>query len=186
MLRAGDDVSTGGITIHVEPLYAAFFAGEPFTARITFTNTHKPAAVTQVSKHTLSERPATATGVAFRHKRAAHSIAYGSAPLANPPTSPGTPNYSNQFSMSTPSLNGSLVNKLRSNLAPGAPIPGRRGLIGSNAQHARADPNIAARIQGRRSLSVDVNPHGVGARSSPFTRDEPRFTCTIHLSLSRH
>ena len=61
------------IRVSVVPTQAAYFAGEPFSVNITFTNTRNPDEPTKRRTH----------------KRAAHSIS--SAPLARPPTSPITP-----------------------------------------------------------------------------------------------
>ncbi|KAG8905565.1 hypothetical protein FRB99_008670 [Tulasnella sp. 403] len=187
MHEEGKVGSNGGIVIHVEPLQAAFFAGETFSARITFTNTHPvvPPPTSEQSNyplnggHAIPERPATVTGVSFKHKRAAHSVTYGSAPLANPPTSPGTPNYSSQFAMSTPSLTTALTRTMTGSTA--VKPPSRKGLIGQgdfNAQRRRlssADgselhprplngstsslsPEQRRRMFPRRSISIDVNP----------------------------
>ncbi|KAG6836319.1 hypothetical protein H0H93_009157 [Arthromyces matolae] len=65
-----------GIRVVVTPSQSSYFAGEPFTVTVTFTNTHSPDA----SPLPGSSRPSG-------HKRGAHSIS--SAPLARPPTSPG-------------------------------------------------------------------------------------------------
>ncbi|KAL0945622.1 hypothetical protein HGRIS_014776 [Hohenbuehelia grisea] len=68
--------SDSAVRVVVTPSQSAYFAGEPFTVTITLTNTRTPDA----------GPPRTASQT---HKRAAHSIS--SAPLARPPTSPGTP-----------------------------------------------------------------------------------------------
>lgn len=193
--------SNGSIVIHVEPLQSAFFAGETFSARITFTNTAVPGpAANSIYRHgsdPLPERPATTTGATFpikQHKRAAQSITYGSAPLMNPPTSPGTPQYSSQFSMSTPSLSGNLTPK------PGArsdKAPPRKGLIGvrgaskaaTNGSRLSSVDDDGDTITGmygkrplsKRSLSVDVTSRGplVSASTSSPPKDEllPSFQC---------
>ncbi|KAG2342648.1 Rgp1-domain-containing protein [Suillus weaverae] len=62
--------SDPSIKVNVSPSQSAYFAGEPFTVAITFTNTRTPSAPVQKS-----------------HKRNAYSVS--SAPLARPPTSPG-------------------------------------------------------------------------------------------------
>ncbi|KAF9265604.1 Rgp1-domain-containing protein [Marasmius fiardii PR-910] len=62
------------IRIQVTPAQTAYFAGEPFSVIITFTNTRSPTS-------TLTPGPSR-----LGHKRAAHSIS--SAPIARPPTSP--------------------------------------------------------------------------------------------------
>ncbi|RDB27414.1 hypothetical protein Hypma_004304 [Hypsizygus marmoreus] len=63
-----------GVRVVVTPSQSSYFAGEPFSVTITFTNTR--------SADSGPSRPHT-------HKRSAHSIS--SAPLARPPTSPGNP-----------------------------------------------------------------------------------------------
>lgn len=73
------------IRVVVAPAQSAYFAGEPFQVTITFTNTRSPGAP---SAPTGRVTPRSANG-SFTHKRAAHSIS--SAPMARPPTSPGTP-----------------------------------------------------------------------------------------------
>lgn len=177
----GTDV--GGILVNVEPLQAAFFAGESFSARITFTNSHPPvvpAANAPKTATLVPERPATSTGVAFKHKRAAHSITYGSAPLANPPTSPGTPNYSSQFAMSTPTLSSSGIVTSRTTVpvTAGAPPP-RKGLIGPKVKDANSG-SIYDRTRGvhaRRALSVDVTSppsKGLGPSTGEFLLSDPR------------
>ncbi|KAF7785199.1 hypothetical protein Agabi119p4_1364 [Agaricus bisporus var. burnettii] len=60
------------VRVEISPSQSSFFAGEPFSAKITFTNVAAP-------------EPSPARS----HKRGAHSIS--SAPLARPPTSPGLP-----------------------------------------------------------------------------------------------
>lgn len=88
------------IRVSVVPSQSAFFAGEPFSVTITFTNTRNP---DETSKRRT-------------HKRAVHSIS--SAPLARPPTSPITPRTAvpPQFARAESKDNSSKVE--------------RRGLIG--------------------------------------------------------
>ncbi|KAJ7281784.1 Rgp1-domain-containing protein [Mycena rebaudengoi] len=64
------------VRIVVTPTQSSYFAGEPFSVTITFTNTRSPA-------------PGPSRITPLTHKRGAHSIS--SAPIARPPTSPGTP-----------------------------------------------------------------------------------------------
>ncbi|KAK1217397.1 Golgi membrane exchange factor (Ric1p-Rgp1p) subunit [Marasmius sp. AFHP31] len=75
------------IRVQVTPSQTAYFAGEPFTVTITFTNTRS-------SSSTYTPGPSR-----LGHKRAAHSIS--SAPIARPPTSPAgqprTPTTSHTF-----------------------------------------------------------------------------------------
>lgn len=61
------------IRVHVSPSQASYFAGEPFSVTITFTNIRTP------------ESPKAKNS----HRRGVHSIS--SAPLARPPTSAGVP-----------------------------------------------------------------------------------------------
>ncbi|KAG8951556.1 hypothetical protein FRC04_005842 [Tulasnella sp. 424] len=182
--RGSSSNPSGGIVIHVEPLQAAFFAGETFSAKITFTNTHLPSTLSSATQHpqtAIPDRPATTTGVVFKHKRGAHSIAYGSAPLANPPTSPGTPNYLSQFSMSTSNLHGPATAKPTSGTNAIGPTITRKGLIGAGGiSKAKStlppDVNERMRAVSKRSLSVDVSPVlSRAAGGSPMLRDESRF-----------
>ncbi|KAJ7770664.1 Rgp1-domain-containing protein [Mycena metata] len=74
------------VRIVVTPSQSSYFAGEPFSVTITFTNTRSPhtdPARPRAGSHTNSQSPHRA------HRRNAHSIS--SAPIARPPTSPGTP-----------------------------------------------------------------------------------------------
>ncbi|KAF8508516.1 Rgp1-domain-containing protein [Gautieria morchelliformis] len=74
------DPSTG-IRVVIQPAQSSYFAGEPFTCTVTFTNTRTAVPSPQVRSLSASFNPG--------HRRAAHSVS--SAPLARPPTSPGTP-----------------------------------------------------------------------------------------------
>ncbi|KZP30270.1 Rgp1-domain-containing protein [Athelia psychrophila] len=71
-----DADSDSAIRVAITPSQSAYFAGEPFAATITFTNTRSPS---------YTHIPSSSRA----HKRGAHSVS--SAPLARPPTSPGTP-----------------------------------------------------------------------------------------------
>ena len=100
-LTAASTSNDSPIRVVVTPSQSSYFAGEPFSVTITFTNTRSPeAGPSKPSPHT--------------HKRGAHSIS--SAPLARPPTSPGTPRSAN-----TPSL---LKTEAQID------VPRRKGLIG--------------------------------------------------------
>ncbi|KAG8889037.1 hypothetical protein FRB98_005934 [Tulasnella sp. 332] len=183
MYEDANSSTQGSIVIHVEPFQSAFFAGESFSAKITFTNIAQPASTKSVyrngtlDKESLPERPATATGSTFasaKHKRSAQSITYGSAPLANPPTSPGTPHYSSQFSMSTPTLNGALISRLSSQSVKPVARKGLVGVRGNGPDSHAGQPNGSPdgvdmaldavgseqrkRMVPKRSLSVDVPP----------------------------
>lgn len=129
------------VRVVVTPSQSSYFAGEPFSVTITFTNIRSPeAGPPRASSHS--------------HKRGAHSIS--SAPLARPPTSPGTPR------------------------TPGLPIPprsrtqndklGRKGLIGRNSEpignnsEPKGFDELPTLIEQRRkkllakSLSVTISP----------------------------
>ncbi|KAF7974927.1 hypothetical protein HWV62_10965 [Athelia sp. TMB] len=138
------------IRVTIIPSQAAYFAGEPFTATITFTNTRSPS----------SSSSSSATPVPRLHKRGAHSVS--SAPLARPPTSPGTP---------------------RTAIPPLPPPPGgvriaRRGLIGK--QPDREAPDVLEESRKRllakaRSASVTIAPSALPASAPVYVRayDEP-------------
>ncbi|KAJ7619056.1 hypothetical protein B0H17DRAFT_1114016, partial [Mycena rosella] len=79
-----DPAADPGVRIVVTPAQSSYFAGEPFSVTITFTNTRAPAP--SPSRVSATSAHASSYG---GHKRNAHSIS--SAPLARPPTSPGTP-----------------------------------------------------------------------------------------------
>ncbi|KAF9007869.1 Rgp1-domain-containing protein [Cyathus striatus] len=68
------------IRVVVIPSQSSYFAGEPFTVTITLTNTRTAEA---------EAGPSRARPQGAGHRRGVHSIS--SAPLARPPTSPGTP-----------------------------------------------------------------------------------------------
>ncbi|KZT09076.1 Rgp1-domain-containing protein [Laetiporus sulphureus 93-53] len=99
------------IRVVAAPSQASYFAGEPFTVTITFTNTRSPDA--------LHPRSASHS-VSHAHKRSAHSIS--SVPLARPPTSPG--------------MTRSALSTMPTSLPPrhSGPnrVPTRKGLIGRN------------------------------------------------------
>lgn len=65
------------VRVVVTPSQSSYFAGESFSVTITFTNTRSAEATPPLKF------------VGQTHKRGAHSIS--SAPIARPPTSPGTP-----------------------------------------------------------------------------------------------
>ena len=86
-MSAMDTDDDSPIRVQVTPSQTAYFAGEPFSVIITFTNTRS-------SSSTYTPGPSR-----LGHKRAAHSIS--SAPIARPPTSPAgqprTPTTSHTF-----------------------------------------------------------------------------------------
>jgi len=119
------------VRVVVTPSQSSYFAGEPFSVTITFTNTRSPEA--GPSKQTFQA-----------HKRGAHSIS--SAPLARPPTSPGTPR-------------SAIAQQSVSRLKLSEELPRRKGLIG------KAPPEFPELIEQRRkrqlaakSLSVSLTP----------------------------
>ncbi|KAF8060802.1 Rgp1-domain-containing protein [Lyophyllum atratum] len=123
-----------GIRIVVTPAQSSYFAGEPFSVTVTFTNTRSP--------DPESLRP-------HSHKRSAHSIS--SAPLARPPTSPGTPR------TSVPSTR--IQNKA------GEDAPARKGFLGKVPRSPKGREELPDLIEQRRkrllakSLSVTITPH---------------------------
>lgn len=160
------------IRVVVTPSQSSYFAGEPFSVTITFTNTHSPEAGP-------SSRPTPHSS--HGHKRGAHSIS--SAPLARPPTSPGTPR-SAAVAPPTP-RSKHLADDL----------PRRKGLIGKSkpppASHQptpslpQNSENLPDLIEQRRkrqlapkSLSVSISPYeledtladGVTASAAPYSQ----------------
>ena len=134
-------VDDSAVRVVVTPSQSSYFAGEPFSVTITFTNIRSP--------ESIPSRP-------YSHKRGAHSIS--SAPLARPPTSPGTPRASLQHPTQPPSRSTQDV-------------PYRRGLIGkclpavsSKGAGAKGPENLPELIEQRRkrllarSMSVSIAP----------------------------
>ncbi|KZW00700.1 Rgp1-domain-containing protein [Exidia glandulosa HHB12029] len=124
-----------GIRVSVSPSQAAYFAGEPFSFTITFHNTAQPDA---------PQAPQRASSFSPGHHRAAHSIS--SAPLAKPPTSPGTPK------TAYPAYNHSQG-------FPGnGSDPLRKGLVGQRHEGPRSAVEPAKQRAASKSLSVSVSP----------------------------
>ena len=129
------------VRVVVTPSQSSYFAGEPFSVTITFTNTRSPEAG--------PSKPSPLT-----HKRGAHSIS--SAPLARPPTSPGTPRSANAHT--------SLL-KTQAH----TDVPRRKGLIGKKKppplplQGAGELPDLIEQRRKRqlapKALSVSLSPH---------------------------
>lgn len=159
-LVSGDD---SPIRVVVTPSQSSYFAGETFAVTITFTNTR--------SASNASGEPGPSRPHTYTHRRGAHSIS--SAPLARPPTSPGTP---------------------RSAVTPAPPkpkttpdeLPRRKGIIGKAKPKTTptlpngSDPLPELLEQRRKrqlahkSLSVSISPYeledhlgGAVASSSP-------------------
>lgn len=130
------------IRVVVTPSQASYFAGEPFSVTITFTNTHTTpeasAPLPRSSSHT--------------HRRGAHSIS--SVPLARPPTSPGTPRTAVPVFL-PPRTNG----ESRSSSS-------RKGLIGrslpTKSKSSDEPPSaeiLRKRFLASRSLSISISPN---------------------------
>ena len=125
------------IRVVVAPSQASYFAGEPFSVSITFTNTRTPeapVAAPRSSSHT--------------HRRGAHSIS--SVPLSRPPTSPGTPRTVVPVFLPR-SNNGASSSTLR------------KGLIGHSLPSKSFDEPPSAevlrkRLLASRSLSATLSP----------------------------
>lgn len=140
-----------GVRVVVTPAQSSYFAGEPFSVTITFTNTRSSEA-----------GPSRATS--HSHKRGAHSIS--SAPLARPPTSPGTPRANPVPHPRTNSVDDTLSKK---------------GLIGKTRTSLGDIPELIEQRRKRllaKSLSVSISPleledqlgEGTLATSPSFTR----------------
>ncbi|KAF5376951.1 hypothetical protein D9615_007252 [Tricholomella constricta] len=156
-----------GVRVVVTPSQSSFFAGEPFAVTVTFTNMRSP--------ESGPSRP-------YTHKRAAHSIS--SAPLARPPTSPGTPR------AVVPSVHVQTKTK--------DDAPARKGLIGKAHRPPKGSDVLPELIEQRRkrllakSLSVSIAPHEIDEqlgeanvpRSASFAQasfsgaSDPRFPPT--------
>lgn len=136
-LTVGDGDSP--VRVVVVPSQSSYFAGEPFSVTITFTNTRL-------------QEPGLTKPVSHGHKRGAHSIS--SAPLARPPTSPGTPR-----SAATPTF---------SRAKPRDDLPRKKGLIGKTKhipllpQNNEPLPELIEQRRKRqlahKSLSVSISP----------------------------
>ncbi|TFK38749.1 Rgp1-domain-containing protein [Crucibulum laeve] len=156
------------IRVVVTPSQSSYFAGELFSVTITFTNTHSPEAG--------PSKPTSRT-----HKRGAHSIS--SAPLAQPPTSPGTPR--------TP------IAVRSARVKNGDDVPPRKGLIGKPKPPTGAEqlPELIEQRRKRllaKSLSVTIAPHelegqmaeGTLAKSASFA--QPAFEDVRSSPTSPH
>ncbi|KAJ7874672.1 Rgp1-domain-containing protein [Mycena olivaceomarginata] len=151
------------VRIVVTPSQSSYFAGEPFSVTITFTNTRSP-------------EPGPSRAISHTHRRNAHSIS--SAPISRPPTSPGTPR--------TPrtAVQSPLPRPSRDNSRPT-----RKGLIGRTTASPPAPPSptgsLPALVELRRkkmlakSLSVSIAP----ADADLFTRTSgPRTPLSASFS----
>ena len=160
--RSSGDLDSG-IRVVVTPSQSSYFAGEPFSVTITFTNTRSP--------EFLPVRTAS-----YTHKRGAHSIS--SAPLARPPTSPGTPR--------TP------VPAIPTHANNGGASIARKGLIGKG-KGIEEVPGVLEQSRKKlfaksRSLSVTVAPHEVPqepkAESLSYVRAYDEVICKYPSSQS--
>jgi RAB6A-GEF complex partner protein 2 len=141
MPAASEDQS--GIQVSVTPSQSAFFAGEVFSVTITFTNVRRAA----------SARPQPRSASAVQtHRRGAHSVS--SAPLARPPTSPGSPHSASVFKSAFPA-------------GEETPQRRRKGLVGqAELQNPRisavaSEETFSARRKrsSPKSLSVSITPN---------------------------
>lgn len=122
-----------GIRIVVAPAQSAYFAGEPLTVSITFTNI----------RSVVSGKPKST------HKRAAHSIS--SAPLSKPPTSPGPPR--------TPTVPSSSSAFTRPAFNRQNSLPSRKGHIGKVNGHGAQgllEQKREQLLNGKRPLSITI------------------------------
>ncbi|KAH7104289.1 Rgp1-domain-containing protein [Auriculariales sp. MPI-PUGE-AT-0066] len=139
----------GPIAISVAPAQAAYFAGEPFSFTITFRNTNDPAEYampnsgSHAGQHTNGAGSSSPRAAAFeKGHKSSHSIS--SAPLARPPTSPGTPKLlpSNGTSSPPPASKGD---------------PLRKGLVGHRHEGPRSPAGATKQRGLSKSLSVNVS-----------------------------
>ncbi|KAI6096233.1 Rgp1-domain-containing protein [Pisolithus croceorrhizus] len=146
------DTLDSAIRVHVSPSQASYFAGEPFTVTITFTNMRTPE----------SSPKGRNNGGNNTHKRGAHSIS--SAPLARPPTSPGIPRPSAGVPLAT-------TTNITSTPSNSRDLPTRKRLIGqqdscNSGTHTKAggqdvlEQKRRSLIEKSRSLSVDIPAPG--------------------------
>ncbi|EGN94146.1 hypothetical protein SERLA73DRAFT_78067 [Serpula lacrymans var. lacrymans S7.3] len=139
------------IRVVVTPAQSSYFAGEPFSVKITFTNTRTP------------ESPERSPSTSRTHKRGAHSIS--SAPLARPPTSPGLPRTV-------------VPRPLARSLSNDGDKPARKGLIGRDytQRNGAGTPDLLEEkrqmlLAKTRSLSVDIPSHELGKQKAGEAED---------------
>ncbi|KAI8983332.1 Rgp1-domain-containing protein [Trametes punicea] len=138
------------IRVVVNPSQASYFAGEPFTVTITFTNTRTP------------EAPVAPRSSSYAHKRGAHSIS--SVPLARPPTSPGTPR--------------TVVPVFPSRTIRDPNSARRKGLIGHGLPSKPIEEPPSAEVLRRRLLvsrshSITLEPQELPGRDQPSETQSP-------------
>lgn len=153
-----------GIRVVIQPTQSSYFAGEPFTCTVTFTNTRSAAQSSRVRSLSASFNPG--------HKRAAHSIS--SAPLARPPTSPGTPKTAQPF-LAHQNRETDVGDSVR-----------RKGLIGKS-DNVRTAVLEKRRRNITRALSVDIAPQDIIKRLAdpnsphplPLSRVQSERSCML-------
>ncbi|CAK5278779.1 unnamed protein product, partial [Mycena citricolor] len=148
LLMAKPDVDTP-IRITVTPSQSSYFAGEAFAVTITYTNTH----IADTHTPVLTSRARAHTQV---HKRNAYSIS--SAPLARPPTSPGTPRPSAHPATPTTPRGKQLTPLPTSEEGDGRPR--RRGVIGRTTPEEQRIPGLVEQRRKKmlaKSLSVSIS-----------------------------
>jgi hypothetical protein len=134
-VASGDTDSA--IRVTVTPSQSSYFAGELFSITITFTNTRNPESLPlRTQSHT--------------HKRGAHSIS--SAPLARPPTSPGTPRTAVPAAPTRVNNGGTRI--VRKGFIGKGPSPTGAGELPEALEQSRK--RLLAKS---RSLSVTLAPH---------------------------
>ncbi|KIN99061.1 hypothetical protein M404DRAFT_823743 [Pisolithus tinctorius Marx 270] len=178
MTTTATDPLDSAIRVQVTPSQASYFAGEPFTVTITFTNTRTP------------ESPrARSSNSSNTHRRGSHSIS--SAPLARPPTSPGLCN------KSTNNIKGggcqdvleqkrrSLLEKSRS-LSVDIPAPALDLLVGQNqgSQYVRAYNEFSDAAAGGRLSNLFM--YTFDDPVAPGTTPTPSLPRTSDFQLPPH
>lgn len=176
-ISTSDPSPDSPIRVVVTPSQSSYFAGEPFSVTVTFTNTRTPESL-----------PLRSQAQAHSHKRGAHSIS--SAPLARPPTSPGTPR------TSTPPA------PVRANVNGGKIVITRKGFIGKNSLLPPPPPHLLPKgadelpdvleqsrkrlLAKARSLSVTVSSQnmepGPKTESAAYVRAYDEITPCKHFS----
>ncbi|KAF7299441.1 hypothetical protein MIND_00893900 [Mycena indigotica] len=168
---ASTDLDTG-VRVVVRPNQSSYFAGEPFSVTVTFTNTRS------------LDQPFSPTSQKQQHKRNAHSIS--SAPIARPPTSPGTPRTPRTALPPPPPTIRDAH-------------PTRKGLIGRTSQSSplQTSPpdSLPALVEQRRkkmlakSLSVNIAPLDLdilpARHSEKSPTSPPAQSSQIPVAISR-
>ena len=150
MPGTSSSIDDSAVRVVVTPSQSSYFAGEPFSVTITFTNIRSPESV--------PSRP-------YSHKCGARSIS--SAPLARPTTSPGTPRAPlQQHPAQSPSHTAQDV-------------PHRRGLIEGSENLPDMIEQRRKRLLAN-SMSVSIAPVELKERLGeagivPSSNAEPRF-----------